>query len=315
MAKKRNYASEETLMAALAKEGLLEVCAVSVEKDGDRLKPVFLTEDPDLIKRLDAEGFEHRALPPPPDGIEPGPDGLKPDDGSEDGGDYLEGDAGPMAARHTFTVPEGHVAIRDAEGRATGETRPMTADEVLAKHTAEEEARLALGGEQASGPDDDESGEMAAAGHPGAEDDDGEPVQSKPDGAFYTDGTPVVSGDYVRMTIDSSGIVSLERAEPPALGVEVDGPAVPDWTPEVAAYRAALPRLANAGLSDLFFNHDHSAYHRLYSVATAAGTLVNPKDEEAAVKEAAEEFAGMVLNAFGVAVNVDELVADFFARL
>lgn len=28
------------------------------------------------------------------------------------------------AKRHTFTIPEGHEAVRDADGRATGETRP-----------------------------------------------------------------------------------------------------------------------------------------------------------------------------------------------
>ena len=34
----------------------------------------------------------------------------------------------PREARQTFTIPDGHEAIRDAEGRATGETRPMDAD-------------------------------------------------------------------------------------------------------------------------------------------------------------------------------------------
>ncbi|SFZ81617.1 hypothetical protein SAMN02983003_0596 [Devosia enhydra] len=28
--------------------------------------------------------------------------------------------------RNTFVIPEGHEAVRDSEGRATGETRPIT---------------------------------------------------------------------------------------------------------------------------------------------------------------------------------------------
>lgn len=239
MAKKRDYANVDTMMEALKKEGLHEVAAIAGEPSGNkaRIKPVFLTVDPDLIKRLEAEGFEHRD-----------PEAPKPKTDAE-----LNAELEALAA-----APGSLEAGNPAGDNATAPP------------------------EQSPGPDDDESGEMAAAGHPGAEDDGGEPPVKPEDGS--EDGGDWAEGDA--------------------------GPA-----PDLATYRAGLPRLANAGLSDLFFNHDHSAYHRLYSVATAAGTVVNPKDEEAAVKEAAEEFAGMVLNAFGVAVDADELVADFFARL
>jgi hypothetical protein len=36
----------------------------------------------------------------------------------------------PSEYRRTFTIPDGHEAVRDANGRATGETRPMAPSEV-----------------------------------------------------------------------------------------------------------------------------------------------------------------------------------------
>lgn len=36
----------------------------------------------------------------------------------------------PSEYRRTFTIPDGHEAVRDANGRATGETRPIAPSEV-----------------------------------------------------------------------------------------------------------------------------------------------------------------------------------------
>lgn len=54
--------------------------------------------------------------------------------------DKIRSDIATAAAsedRATFTIPEGHEAVRDANGRATGETRPITMpDEALASSLA-----------------------------------------------------------------------------------------------------------------------------------------------------------------------------------
>lgn len=72
-------------------------------------------------------------------------------------------------------------------------------------------------------------------------------------------------------------------------------------------------RLENAGLSDLFFNHDHSTYHDLFKMAPTEG----PGDDEQwkAIRDEAVDFAGMLASATGFVFEPDALAEDFFARL
>ena len=64
----------------------------------------------------------------------------------------------------------------------------------------------------------------------------------------------------------------------------------------------------NPHLSDLFFNYDKDEYLSLPEDAS---------DEEAhaAVLKSAEAFASSVAGAFGVTLDAEALVTDFFARL
>jgi len=181
MPKIRDYASEENARAALEREGLLLAnVTITYDPAGGRYAPIFSfpMDAPgaeDLVARLDKEGFAH----------------VHPE------------------KRDTFTIPEGHEAVRDSAGRATGEVQKITEEPKPAE----------------------------------------EPEQPR------------------------------ER-------------------------RSSL----NSHLSDLFFNYDHSAGAEDGAVDPASSYVVY-------IRKDAEAFAASVLGAFGVAVDVDELVADFFERL
>lgn len=181
MPKIRDYASEENARAALEREGLiLDNVTITYDPAGGRYAPIFSfpMDAPgaeDLVARLDKEGFAH----------------VHPE------------------KRDTFTIPEGHEAVRDSAGRATGEVQKITEELLNASAEQPRERRSSL----------------------------------------------------------------------------------------------------NTHLSDLFFNYDHSAF----SEANAAEEV--SEDPRWHIRTDAEAFAASVLGAFGVAVDVDELVADFFERL
>lgn len=193
MPKIRDYATEENARAALEKEGLLleGVTFGPSPEDSARFIPLFsITEGApgaeELAARLTAEGFFFSIDKP----------------------------------RDTFTVPDGHVAIRDAEGRATGETRPMTDEELEAL---------------------------------------------------------------------TGAILDLSGVEPEA--------------------RSGFVSVINPHVSDLFLNYGHGVYIAALSDGSGVAT------EREAIRQDAEAFRASVLGAFGIAINTDELVDDFFARV
>ncbi len=69
----------------------------------------------------------------------------------------------------------------------------------------------------------------------------------------------------------------------------------------------------NAGVSDLFFNHEKLELERLYEAADGEG--VPQEDEDAAILTAATDYAGMIDSAIGVEIEPRDLVEDFKRRL
>lgn len=64
-------------------------------------------------------------------------------------------------------------------------------------------------------------------------------------------------------------------------------------------------------ISDLFFNYDHAEFSALFG----EGRQYSDEAAREAIKEDAETFATSVSRAFGMVLDPEELVEDFFSRL
>jgi len=274
MPKIRDYANAENLEERLTKEGLnhLPHRVDTSEADG-RVKPVFrLTignpEHDAIVTRLAKEGFAWEvAEVPSTESLVKNPETDPP----------------------TLADDEKILAELDALS-----TPAETDEDNLAEMIADGPRRLnAVADAAMSAPAETDNG--GGAGNQHGQDPGPAPADVLAGMTFET-------GDYVRVTVDytTGKVISAEKVEPPAPVEEelpeADTEALAGWLGDRDP--KSLPRLANAGLSDLFFN---------YGVDGG----FNPE----AVADRAKEFSGMVLNAFGVAVDPEELVSDYFARL